>query len=45
MVIQDSVRKTFSQIKQDIREIVDQVLVQINQDPAVEHLLVVKKRK
>ncbi|WP_342089386.1 type IV secretory system conjugative DNA transfer family protein, partial [Dyadobacter sp. OTU695] len=44
-VSQDSVRKTFSQIKRDVQEIVDQVLAQINQDPAQEHLLVVKKRK
>nr|WP_295933724.1 conjugal transfer protein MobC [uncultured Dyadobacter sp.] len=44
-VSQDSVRKTFSQIKQDVQEIVDQVLAQISQDPAQQHLLVVKKRK
>lgn len=44
-VSQDSVRKAFSQIKQDVQEIVDQVLAQINLDPAQEHLRVVKRRK
>ncbi|SDF62032.1 Type IV secretory pathway, VirD4 component, TraG/TraD family ATPase [Dyadobacter soli] len=44
-VSSDAVRRTFSQIKQDVQEIVDQVLAQINQDPALQHLLVVKKRK
>jgi len=44
-VSRDAVRKTFSQIKQDVQEIVDQVIAQINQDPGLRHLLVVKNRK
>jgi len=38
----EAVRKTFSQIKDDVQEIVDQILAQINSDPALRHLLVVK---
>jgi type IV secretory pathway TraG/TraD family ATPase VirD4 len=36
--------KTFMQIKDDVREIVDQMIAKINEDPALNHLLVVKRK-
>jgi hypothetical protein len=40
----EAVGKSFMQIKEDVREIVDQLIAQINEDPALHHLLVIKRK-
>lgn len=38
------VRKTYELIKEDIQQIIDHVIAQINEDPALNHLMVVKRK-
>jgi hypothetical protein len=44
-VTTESVGKNYEQIKEDVREIVDSQLAGMKNDPALRHLVVIKKKR